>query len=225
MPITEKELLNQLAINKDPVWHVQFTVVLAMLLQLALPDKFVAGPRYVLPALEALLVILLSASAKPRSIVHSPHFRKFNSVFIIVLIGAANLYALLQLASLLLAGGKVSDGRSLILSAVNIFITNIIVFGMLYWEMDSGGPVKRLRRSLRERDFSFPQMQDPELAPQNWMPNFIDYLYVSATNATAFSPTDTMPLTRSAKLLMLLQSLVSLTTIALVASRAVNILK
>jgi hypothetical protein len=215
---------NRTSFNADPIWHVQLTVLLALLLQLTLPDKFVAGPRFVLPILEVFLVISLYITSKKIDLIN-PLLRKFSSITLILLIAIANVYALQQLAHQLLAGGRVADGHGLILTAVNIFLTNIIVFGLLYWEIDTGGPIKRAVTDIRNRDFSFPQMQNPELAPPNWLPNFVDYMYVSATNATAFSPTDTMPLTRTAKLFMLTQSLISLTTLALVAARAVNILK
>jgi hypothetical protein len=217
-------LLNRLAFDSDPIWHVQLTVLFALLLQLTLPDKFVAGPRFILPILEAFLVISLYLTSKKIYLANTI-LRKFNSISLIVFIALANAYALQRLAHTLLIGGKVADGHGLILAAINIFLTNIIVFALLYWEIDAGGPIKRHLTDIRFRDFSFPQMQNPELAPLKWMPNFVDYLYLSATNATAFSPTDTMPLTRVAKLFMLAQSLISLTALALVASRAVNILK
>lgn len=218
------DYINREALDKDPIWYVQATIIFALLLQLGLPDRFVAGPRFALPILEALLAGSLYITSRKIQLKYAL-LRKFNSVTLIILIAIANVYALQRLAHLLLAGGQVSDGHGLILAAVNIFLTNIVVFALLYWEIDAGGPIKRISTDVRERDFSFPQMQNPELAPENWMPNFVDYLYVSATNATAFSPTDTMPLTRLVKLLMLTQSLISLTAIALVASRAVNILK
>ena len=101
----------------------------------------------------------------------------------------------------------------------------MIVFALCYWEADRGGAAARARGESDYPDFLFPQMQAPELTPQGWEPNFIDYLYTSFTNATAFSPTDVMPLSRWAKLMMLVQSLVSLVTVALVIARAVNILK
>lgn len=219
------EKIIQKSVESDPVWHVQMTVGLALIFQLVLPDKFVAGPRFALPILETLLIVALYITTRRKVVLKNTPLRKFNSITLIILIAIANVYALQRLAHQLLIGGKVDDGHGLILTAVNIFLTNIIVFALLYWEIDAGGPVKRLGSSIRNRDFSFPQMQNPELAPLKWMPNFVDYLYVSATNATAFSPTDTMPLTRRVKLFMLVQSLISLTTIALVASRAVNILK
>ena len=102
----------------------------------------------------------------------------------------------------------------------------MIVFGLWYWEFDRGGPVARARADKPYPDFLFPQMSSPaELTPPDWEPEFVDYLYMSFTNATAFSPTDVMPLSRWAKLTMLAQSLVSIVTVALVVARAVNILK
>jgi hypothetical protein len=107
---------------------------------------------------------------------------------------------------------------------VQIWLTNVIVFGLWYWDLDRGGPIERRRIHHRQPDFLFPQMVTPGAAPEPWCPHFVDYLYVSFTNATAFSPTDTMPLTAWAKLLMMVQSLASLLTVVLVAARAVNIL-
>lgn len=224
MPNPSFKQFNRSALESDPIWHVQLTIVLALILQLLLPDKFVAGPRFVLPILEFFLVLSLFVTTK-KMFFTNLLMRKVNSLTLIVSIGLANIYALQRLAHILLVGGKINDGHGLIITAMNIFFTNIIVFGLMYWEMDGGGPARRTANTLRERDLSYPQMQNTELAPIGWTPNFIDYLYVSLTNATAFSPTDTMPLTRLAKLLMGTQSLVSLATVALVASRAVNILK
>lgn len=221
---TTSYAINRTSLDGDPIWHVQITVGMALLLQLFLPDKFVAGPRYALPLLEALLLVSLYLTSKHK-VLTNPLLRRVNSLTLVVFIGIANIYALQRLAHTLLIGGRVADGHGLILTAVNIFLTNVIVFGLLYWEIDAGGPIKRTVENCRERDFSFPQMQNPELAPIGWLPNFVDYVYLSLTNATAFSPTDTMPLTRLAKVLMGVQSLVSLAAIALVASRAVNILK
>ena len=111
------------------------------------------------------------------------------------------------------------------MTAIQIWLTNVIVFGLWYWELDRGGPGARCRENHREPDFLFPQMSTPAAAPPSWAPRFLDYLYVAFTNATAFSPTDTLPLTAWAKVLMAIQSLASLLTVALVAARAVNILQ
>ncbi|HSX30409.1 MAG TPA: hypothetical protein VLE99_00635 [Candidatus Saccharimonadales bacterium] len=207
--------------NYDPIWHVELIVLLAIALQLALPDRFVFGVHWLLPMLEVVLAVLLAATT-PRQRVFASVKRRLTVVLLVTVIGLGNLYALGRVASLLLQQGKISNGRELILTAINIYFTNIIIFTLLYWEMDGGGPGRRHAPHATERDFLFPQSSVPGL--QNWHPTSVDYLYVASTNATAFSPTDTLPLTRRAKLLMLVQGFVSLVVIALVAARAVNIL-
>jgi uncharacterized membrane protein len=145
------------------------------------------------------------------------------AILLIGLTSVANAASLVLLVSFLLKGGK-AEGPELLFSALNIFLTNLIVFGLWYWELDGGGPMKRHMEPREYPDFLFPQFSTPECTDREWRPTFTDYLYVSATNAMAFSPTDTLPLTHRAKLLMLGQALISLMTIALVAARAVNIL-
>ena len=133
------------------------------------------------------------------------------------------MVSLVLLVHALLHGSK-SNGHELILSGIVLWCTNVLLFGLWYWEVDRGGPVAREKDERDLPDFLFPQMTDPRWAPKDWMPSLIDYLYVSLTNATAFSPTDTMPLTPTAKWLMSAQSLASLVTVGLVVARAVNIL-
>jgi uncharacterized membrane protein len=123
----------------------------------------------------------------------------------------------------ILTHGAVTPGRLLAAGAA-IWLTNVIVFGLAYWEFDRGGPAVRAGGREAFPDFLFPQMQDPAVAPPDWEPAFADYLYLSFTNATAFSPTDVMPLSRWAKLLMMFQSGVALILAALVIARAVNVL-
>ncbi len=125
----------------------------------------------------------------------------------------------------LVRGEGIHDPSQLLLTGASIWFTNVIVFGLWYWEFDRGGPVERAVATQPFPDLLFPQMTSPDLAPPDWEPGFIDYFYVSFTNATAFSPTDTMPMTRWAKLTMLTQSAVSVVTVVLVIARAVNILK
>ena len=117
------------------------------------------------------------------------------------------------------------DARSLLLSGGSIWITNVVIFGLWFWELDRGGPGKRAEAVEPFPDFMFPQMSDPRFAPSDWHPNFFDYLYTSFTNASAFSPTDVMPLSRWAKMLMLIQSMTALLIVGLVVARAVNILR
>src|SRR5579884_2904540 len=204
----------------DPVWHVELMVIAAIVLQILLPDHFVLGQRWLAPGLELILAVLLLATT-PKEKIFKSLTRRLNVVLLLTAVGLSNVYALLRVVDQLLQRGGTS-GRELILTAVNIYFTNIIVFALLYWEMDGGGPGSRRVLDSVEHDFLFPQ-QNLKNEP-NWHPTSVDYLYVSSTNATAFSPTDTMPLSRRAKILMLVQATVSLVTIALVAARAVNIL-
>ncbi len=153
---------------------------------------------------------------------HSP-FRRHVAIGMIGLVSAANMVSLVRLCHRLLAGGK-ENGHELILSGIVLWCTNVLLFGLWYWEVDRGGPVARACGEHATPDFLFPQMTDPRWAPADWRPRLVDYLYVSLTNATAFSPTDTMPLTPSAKWLMSAQSIASLVTVGLVVARAVNIL-
>ena len=198
-------------------------MVVAIVLQVLLPDRFLGGSKAILIVAEAALLLGLIFTT-PREPIFRSLRRRINVIALIGIVGIANIVTLERLAHFLLQGGKITDGHQLIVAAVNIFLTNVIIFGLLYWEIDGGGPGRRRERKLSQRDFLFPQMDTPQAAPKDWMPTFPDYLYVSVTNATAFSPTDTMPLTRPVKLLMAIQATASLITIALVAARAVNIL-
>lgn len=195
----------------------------AIILQFLLPDRLVFGSRYALVAAEVLLLAALSLTT-PKEKIFRSLTRRINVLLLLAMSGLSNCYGLLVVANKLLSSGSLSNGRDLILSAVNIYLTNVIIFGLFYWEMDGGGPGERLRAPKHQRDFMFPQDQNADYRHPDWKPTFIDYVYVSSTNAMAFSPTDTLPLSRRAKILMLFQSTISLVTIALVAARAVNIL-
>jgi uncharacterized membrane protein len=199
-------------------------VLAAIALQLILPDRLIEGlgNRALIPALEgALIVVLLVANPTGHISKEQSRLRVF-SVALIALITVANVVSLIELIHALLYGSR-AGGRPLVYASVPIWLTNVIAFGLWYWELDRGGPAARQLPKHRRPDFLFPQMSTPGSDP-GWTPNFLDYLYTSFTNATAFSPTDTMPLTTWAKLLMMLQSLASLVTVAVVISRAVNIL-
>jgi hypothetical protein len=177
--------------------------------------------RWVVPVLTLALVAPLALSAPTQRLVHSVG-RRTAAIALIAIVSAANAVAIILIVHLLVTGAN-THGRELLRAAIHIWCMNVIVFGLWFWQLDGGGPVARLRGDVT-RDFLFPQMTIPELSP-GWYPKFLDYLYVSFTNATAFSPTDTMPLSRWAKVLMMLQSAASLLLAVMVAARAVNILK
>jgi uncharacterized membrane protein len=211
----------------ENLWPARTAIVLAAVLYITLPDKLTLGYKWIPVVLELALLVALTAMAPVRHRTEA-RIQRVASISLIALINLTNISSLvLLIAALLHKGvafhGAPITGETLLLASVQIWLTNILVFALWYWEIDCGGPVARYRASRREPDFQFPQMLQP--APQvHWRPHFVDYLYVSFTNATAFSPTDTMPLTVTAKLLMMVQALASLITVALVAARAVNIL-
>jgi uncharacterized membrane protein len=207
----------------DQVWHVQIVMLIAIVLQVALPDAFSNLARYGVPALETLLLLAL-AFTTPKKRVFKSITRRVNVILLIAIATMANGYALWIVCDKLLKGGHISSGRQLILAGVNIFLTNIIVFALWYWEMDGGGPGERQQIEPHQQDFLFQQQRHTEFKHPDWRPMFTDYLYTSSTNAMTFGPADTMPLSRRAKMLMLTQSTVSLVVVALVAARAVGIL-
>jgi uncharacterized membrane protein len=206
----------------EPFWPAQATILAAIALQLALPERLTAGPSWLIPSLEAALLLGMSM-ATPRQLEQEHPRRRRVALSLTAFVTAANIYSLGALIHLLLHG-KISNGHELIISGVLIWLTNFLIFALWYWEMDRGGPGKRAAGHDGPPDFLFPQMTDDRIEPISWRPQFIDYLYVSLTNASAFSPTDTMPLSPPAKATMGVQALVSLVTIGLIVSRAVNIL-
>ncbi len=177
-----------------------------------------------MPSLEGALLIGL-AIANPVRIERHSMFVRAASLALVILISAANLVSGVLLIRAILEGKAGSTAGPLLTSGASIWATNVIVFALWYWEFDRAGPVSRAQGTTRFPDLMFPQMASPQLAPPDWEPRFVDYLYLSFTNATAFSPTDVMPLARWAKLTMLVQSALSLAVGALVIARAVNILR
>jgi hypothetical protein len=203
-------------------WTVIAAVAVAVLLQVVLPNRFSAGHRAV-PLLELFLVIGLWI-AHPHKTGRAPSWMRPASLLLIGMITATNAWSAVRLVQQIIQGRQ-DDAVALLSSGAAIWVTNIILFALWYWEFDRGGPLNRAQGKAEHPDFSFPQMQNPELSAPHWEPNFPDYLYVSFTNACSFSPTDTMPLARWAKMTMMAQSAISLIVIALVISRAVGLFK
>ncbi|HEY0577842.1 MAG TPA: hypothetical protein VGD73_27380 [Pseudonocardia sp.] len=205
-------------------WPVAGMIVVAIALQLALPDRLTLVSKWLLPGLEAALLLALIA-VNPTRLNRESAVMRGGSLTLTALVSVANGWSA-ALLSIELVGGRAGENAGPLLSTgAAIWLTNIIAFGLWYWQFDRGGPAARAHARRRIPDFLFVQMQSPEVTHPDWEPAFLDYLYLSFTNATAFSPTDVMPLSRWAKLTMLVQSLVSLVTVALVIARAVNILK
>jgi hypothetical protein len=210
-------------------------VLAAIALYALLPEPLLVGPRFIIPALGVLLLAALVV-VNPRRLTRQTRFSRIASLALVGLIGLANAITLVLLLHALIAS-QVQNGRALLIAALQVWLTNIIVFGLAYWELDRGGPVARTqkpRELLPPADFRFSQDENADAISEvavgsseksGWVPALHDYLYVSLTNSTAFSPTDTMPLTGRAKLLMGLQCASALIVSILVISRGVSILK
>jgi uncharacterized membrane protein len=210
--------------GEEPRVQVTIAVLAAIGLMLALPTRVANHPRWVLPGLAALLLIGVFV-AKSARLERRSRLLRIASLSLIAVMSLSNAASAARLIIDLVRAKGIQDPTQLLLTGGAIWLTNVVVFGLWYWEFDRGGPVERAAGTQPYPDFVFPQMTNPELAPLEWEPGFLDYLYVSFTNAMAFSPTDAMPMTRWAKLTMLTQSLISVITLVLVIARAVNILK
>jgi len=219
----------------EPRLPAAIAVVVAIALYAALPEGLHLGPRVVVPILEMVLFLPLVA-ANPRRMTRQNRWLRNLSIVLVLLIAATNAASLVLLVDALVHG-QAKEGPRLLLAAAQVWLTNIIVFALAYWELDRGGPVTRStqpRPRLPVADFRFPQDEDHDAitevaarsaARTGWTPGFIDYLYVSVTNSSAFSPTDTMPLSPRAKLLMAVESLSALMLSVLVIARGVSLLQ
>jgi hypothetical protein len=199
-------------------------VLAAMLLTLLLPSDLRLGPRWLLPILEGILLLALVVGDPGRISKRSSVLRGFSIALVTVLI-AQSLWSTGRLIQELIVGGPHTNKPGPLLAAATIvWVSNNIAFALLYWELDSGGAAARAHALPHHPDLAFPQQMNPDIAPANWRPRFIDYLYLAFTNATAFSPTDAMPLVPWAKVAMTVQAAISLAVLGLVVARAVNVL-
>ena len=172
---------------------------------------------------EAILLTALAWDTALRFLERIGHRRNV-ALMLLGVITLENAVALLALIASLVSGQEKSGGQ-LLLKGVTIWGTNVIAYGLWFWAFDRGGPIRRRAPNPPPPDFQFPQMENPTLAEPGWHARLLDYIYVSFTNSIAFSPTDAMPLTERAKLLMLSESAVSSISILLVTARAVNIFR
>ena len=214
-------------IRIEPRWPVALVlgsyVVLTVVLRAVEPNRESLGPHWLVPGIEALLLLVLIA-ADPAHIEGRRRWLRPVSISLVFGLAMAAAVSTGVLVTELIRGGNVTNSAtSLLASGALIWLGNCLVFGLLYWLLDSGGPYARHVGEHEYPDFAFSQQLSPELAPPGWRPQYVDYLILGLTTSTAFSPTDVMPLARWAKLTMALQSLISLTVMGLVIARAVNV--
>jgi hypothetical protein len=213
-------------------WEAGPAVAVAILLQVALAVSsevkhwttwVVPWWTWLIPVVPETLFILSTLPLPHRALTEMGIRRKVGIV-VVGLASAVNAFLVLAVIASLVSGHETS-GSHLLLKGAAVWLTNVILFGLWFWIFDRGGPDSRLAPGSPPPDFQFPQLENPELAAPDWRPHFVDYMYVSFTNSIAFSPTDTMPLGRWAKLLMLVQSAISALVVLLIAARSVNIFK
>jgi len=203
-------------------WPEAVIVAVAIGLQLTLPDAMAPGQRHLLAALEGVLLVGLVV-ANPYRLDRESMVLRTGGLLLTGLIGLSNGWSAVLLVAELVLGRPISPA-DLLTAGAAVWLTNVIAFALIYWELDRGGPAARAAALRDHPDFLFAQMQSPELADPDWEPTFVDYLYLSFTNSTAFSPTDVLPLSRWAKMIMMVQSGVALVVVVLVVARAVNVL-
>jgi len=204
-------------------WQASLAVAAIVALQWFLPDRLTIGPRWVLPAIELAIGVVLFA-ANP---VNMPRAKPALRILALSLIGIASLgtaWSVITLIRDIVTGYDVGNAAQLLGAGSGIYVLNVLTFAVLFWELDRGGPIERGLGTDPYPDFLFPPMTTPNIVDHDWEPYFLDYLYVAFTNATAFSPTDTMPLSRWAKTAMALESAIALATAALVIAKAINTL-
>ncbi len=238
-PHTPHVLLSSEELGESPLFPTA-AILGAAVLYATLPTRFVVGSsagiysaaRWVVPALTAILLVVLLLSVPHGHVARlfdvSTHRLRVGRRFIVLtvtgIISAANGASIVWLVHLLVNGAQ-TQASQLLRAGIHMWCLNVLVFALWFWELDSGGPRARLNARPADRDFVFPQQAQPEPDWASWRPLFLDYLYLSFTNATAFSPTDAMPFSRWAKMLMLVESAASLLLAIMVVARAVNILK
>jgi hypothetical protein len=204
-------------------WPAAIAVLAMVAMQLALPGKLALQPSWLLPVIELTLVVVL-AVADPGRVNRESTVLRALGLGIVVVASLATAWSADRLVVAIVNGGHNVSPAELLINGGMIWLTNVIVFALWYWELDRGGPASRARARRHHPDLLFPQMATAHVAKHDWEPGFVDYLYVAFTNATAFSPTDTMPLTRWAKLAMMFQSAVSIVIVLLVIARAINVM-
>jgi hypothetical protein len=207
-------------------------VVAAIALYALLPEQLILGPRLVIPALEVVLLAAL-VIVNPRRMTRDNPWERAAALTLVGLIAVANAMALVLLLRQLVTTGN-SRAVELLIAAGQVWLTNVIVYGLAFWELDRGGPVARThlpRHELARADFRFPQDEDHDTVHEvqvgsskisDWVPAIVDYLYVSLSNSSAFSPTDTMPLSTRAKILMGIESTSALVISVLVIAKGVG---
>jgi uncharacterized membrane protein len=204
-------------------WAAAVAIAVVVAIQWFLPDRLTFGPRWLLPAAEIVIAVVLGMADPKRINRRTPALRML-ALALIALVSLGTAWSVTMLIRDIVTGYDTGNAAALLGAGAGIYATNVLTFAVLYWELDRGGPAERALGTDPYPDFLFPPMTAPQMVHEDWEPRFLDYLYLSFTNATAFSPTDTLPLSRWAKSAMALEAAIALVTAALVVAKAVNAL-
>ena len=211
----------------EPRWPVALAILgfitVSVSLRIAVPEAASLGPRWLVPSVEVAMLVTLLAADPTRLETRRAVLRPISLGLVFILAGAVFLSTAVLIDDLIRGGRVTASASALLASGALVWLGNSLIFGLLYWLLDSGGPVARYRGEREFPDFAFSQQLSPELAPPGWRPLYVDYFILGITTSTAFSPTDVMPMRAWAKLMMAAQSLISLVVIGLVIARAVNV--
>jgi hypothetical protein len=211
----------------EPRWPIVLAVsafiAITVTVRVLEPEREALGPTWLVPGIEMALLVALIAADPPRVIERAIWLRRLSIVLVVSLVVVAVSSTAVLISDLIRGASVAESAGPLLTSGALVWLGNCLAFALLYWLLDSGGPLARWRGGREYPDFAFSQQLSPELAPPGWRPQFVDYLMLGLTTSTAFSPTDVMPMTPWAKLTMALQSLISLIVFGLVIARAVNV--
>jgi uncharacterized membrane protein len=207
----------------EPRWPILVAVAVSIALQFALPNRHVLSPTFLFPAVEVLLLASLVISDPARGGPRVTARRRLTLALVLVMT-VDNLAAVVEMVHNILVDSEDDTATVLLATGAAIWVTNVIAFSLWYWLLDGGGPAARASGATGSPSFAFAETLSADLVAPDWSPHYVDYLYLAFTNATAFSPTDTLPLGRPAKMQMLVQSAISLVIAVMIIARAVNIL-
>ncbi len=208
----------------DPIWQLELGIASIVGLQLLTSANYLPYNKFIIVGFEVVLMIILAIVTSDGYGTIS-RLRRSIALALIAIVAVINVFSLIFLTQELITASAASvDVTEILKNGLTIYVTNIFMFALWYWEMDGGGPDHRVAAS-KQRDFLFPQMIHKQISDGEWMPGFIDYLYLSTTNVTNFASADTMPVSHRAKLLMMSQALVSVAAVVLVAARAIGLLQ
>ena len=212
------------SIRIEPRWPVVLAILAAILMVVLLPERIVLFPAWFPYVIGIALVLPMAAVGLSAEKARWLRVERTIMLLFLVAMGVGTLANLASLIGAMVRRSGEVGGLQLLASSIVVWVSNVLIFSLLYWRIDRGGPEARANNACTKPDWLFPQAGAPDDVPPNWRPTFVDYLFLGFSTATAFSPTDALPLTSRAKMLMMLESTISLATIVVVVARAINIL-